>query len=106
MESPISTRAALLQALSIKPGYGLEIITRIKKDAGLVLGQGSVYPTLSALEDDGLVRRAPVPKAKLQVASSPKARSTRASIYELTRSGKRLVEVHRRTIMRVFSLAS
>jgi DNA-binding PadR family transcriptional regulator len=102
MESPISTRAALLQALSVKPGYGLEIITRIKKDAGLVLGQGSVYPTLAALEDDGFVRKAklssPLPKAK--------ARLTRASIYELTRSGKRLVEDHRRTIMRVFSLAS
>jgi DNA-binding PadR family transcriptional regulator len=104
MESPISTRAALLQALSVKPGYGLEIITRIKKDAGLILGQGSVYPTLAALEDDGLVRRACVRKAKSK--DLPKRRSTRASIYELTGRGKRLVKDHRRTIMRVFSLAS
>lgn len=102
MDLPISTRAALLQALSVKSGYGLEIITRIRKEVGVILGQGSVYPTLTSLEKDGLVRRLKT------LTSKPvkNGKSSRACIYELTRLGRRAVEQQRQIVMKVFSMAA
>jgi PadR family transcriptional regulator, regulatory protein PadR len=57
MDSPVTARAALLQALVRGPGYGLDLIERVKKQTGgkLSLGQGSVYPTLRDLEREGLL---------------------------------------------------
>jgi PadR family transcriptional regulator PadR len=58
MESPITTKAALLQALIRGEGYGLELIDRVKeRTKGKVpLHQGTVYPALRELERDGLVK--------------------------------------------------
>jgi len=58
MESPITARAALLQALIQGESYGLELIDRVKTrtKGALVLGQGSVYPALRDLEADGFVK--------------------------------------------------
>src|SRR5512143_2993868 len=58
MVAPLTTRAALLQALFAGPGYGLELIERIAARTGgrVRLGQGSVYPALRDLEAAGLVR--------------------------------------------------
>jgi DNA-binding PadR family transcriptional regulator len=112
MDLPISTRAALLQALSVKSGYGLEIITRIRKEVGVILGQGSVYPTLTSLEKAGLVRRlktlVPKPPSSKARASKPikNGKSSRACIYELTRLGRRAVEQQRQIVMKVFSMAA
>jgi PadR family transcriptional regulator PadR len=57
MEAPISAKAALLQALISGPGYGLDLIERVKTQTKgkLVLGQGSVYPQLRDLERDGFL---------------------------------------------------
>ncbi|WP_437982940.1 PadR family transcriptional regulator [Sorangium sp. So ce117] len=57
MDAPVTAKAALLQALVSGPGYGLDLIERVKKqtNGGLVLGQGSVYPALRELERDGLL---------------------------------------------------
>lgn len=56
VDSPISAKAAMLQALTMGPGFGLELIERVKVATGgaVVLHQGSVYPTLRELEADGL----------------------------------------------------
>jgi PadR family transcriptional regulator PadR len=56
VETLLSTRAALLQALAA-PGYGLELIERVRRaTSGLVLLRpGSVYPALHALEQERLV---------------------------------------------------
>ncbi|WP_438005061.1 PadR family transcriptional regulator [Sorangium sp. So ce321] len=53
----MTAKAALLQALVSGPGYGLDLIERVKKqtNGGLVLGQGSVYPALRELEREGLL---------------------------------------------------
>src|ERR1700687_3625459 len=57
MDTPISAKAALLQAPTSGPGYGLDLIDRVKDRTGgrLVLGQGSVYPALRALEREGFL---------------------------------------------------
>ena len=57
MESPVTAKAALLQALASGPGYGLDLIERVKKQTNMAveLGQGSVYPALRDLEEDGLL---------------------------------------------------
>jgi PadR family transcriptional regulator PadR len=58
MENPITTKAALLQALVRGPGYGLDLIDRVRsRTRGRVpLWTGSVYPALRALEREGLVK--------------------------------------------------
>ena len=58
METPLSARAALLQALAV-PGYGLDLIARVRRASGgrVRLRMGSVYPALLSLERQGLVRR-------------------------------------------------
>lgn len=57
MESPITAKAALLQALVSEPGYGLDLIERVKErtHGAVVLGQGSIYPALRALESEGFI---------------------------------------------------
>ena len=54
---PVTTRAALLQALIEGPGYGLELTRRVKKrtQGKMEIGQGRLYPTLWDLQEEGLV---------------------------------------------------
>jgi DNA-binding PadR family transcriptional regulator len=54
----LSTRTALLQALRQAPGYGKQLIRRLRGMTGdrIRLTEGSVYPALQALERGGLVR--------------------------------------------------
>lgn len=56
--NPVTTRAALLQALISGPGYGLDLIERVDEQTkGRVkLHQGSVYPALRALVREGLLK--------------------------------------------------
>jgi PadR family transcriptional regulator, regulatory protein PadR len=58
VDTPVNARAALLQALISGPGFGLELIDRVgERTKGRIrLGQGSVYPALRGLEDDGFVK--------------------------------------------------
>lgn len=57
MESPVSAKYALLEALVRGEGYGLDLIDRVRErtKGALELGQGSVYPALRSLERDGFV---------------------------------------------------
>jgi PadR family transcriptional regulator, regulatory protein PadR len=57
VETILSARAALLLALDL-PGYGLELIERLRRltSGRTRLGPGSVYPALNRLEREGLVR--------------------------------------------------
>jgi DNA-binding PadR family transcriptional regulator len=57
VDTPLSAVAALLQALAI-PGYGLELVERIRHQSGRLvqLRLGSIYPALRALERRRLVR--------------------------------------------------
>jgi len=91
MSLALSARSALLQAL-VFPGYGLELIDRVKRrTAGHVrLGMGSVYPALTALEDEGLVRSVAV-KVGRRVGRSRR-------YYELTPRGVHLATVEREAL--------
>jgi DNA-binding PadR family transcriptional regulator len=82
MDGPVTTRAALLQALRQSPGYGLELIRRVESITGglLRLSEGRVYSILAALAKEGLVRVSRVaPKGR---------RGARTRIYyDLTSQG-------------------
>jgi PadR family transcriptional regulator, regulatory protein PadR len=56
-QSAVTSRGALLLALLRGPGYGLELLKRVETltDGHVRLLQASVYPTLRALEDEGLL---------------------------------------------------
>lgn len=47
---------ALLRLLRDEPQYGLQILDRLRSEAGLGLAEGSIYPLLHRLERAGLVR--------------------------------------------------
>ena len=46
---------AVLAALAPARSYGLEIIRTLEKHSDLVLSEGTVYPILNRLRDDGFV---------------------------------------------------
>ena len=80
MDTPLSAKAALLQALAI-PGYGLELVERIRHQSSrqVRLSLGSIYPALRALERRHLVRsRADAPDGAI---------GRPARYYELTPEG-------------------
>lgn len=56
MDSLLSAKAALLAVLATGDGYGTDLIERIADitRGRITLGQGSVYPALAQLEDEGL----------------------------------------------------
>jgi len=56
--SPVSTRAAIMQALISGDAYGLELIDRVHAASGgtVTITQGSIYVILPELESEGLVR--------------------------------------------------
>lgn len=55
--TPVTAKAAILQALIKSPAFGLEIIDRVteRTDGAVKLRHGSVYPALRSLEDEGLL---------------------------------------------------
>lgn len=84
MESPISYRAALLQALITGPGFGLDLIERVKDrtKCAVLLHQGTLYPTLRSLEREGLLR-------SWESSAPPKHGGRPRRYYELTVEGRR-----------------
>ena len=80
MDTPLSAKAALLQALAV-PGFGLELVERIRHQSGrhVQLRLGSIYPALRALERHGLVR------SRLDAPQGAVGRPARH--YELTAEG-------------------
>lgn len=47
---------ALLSVLKGRPHYGLEILDRLRGEAGLGLAEGTIYPLLHRLERAGLTK--------------------------------------------------
>jgi PadR family transcriptional regulator, regulatory protein PadR len=52
-----ASKRALLEVLRVGPGYGIELIERVKvhTKGELVLDQGNAYPLLRGLEADGFL---------------------------------------------------
>lgn len=84
MEPPISSKAALLQALVTGPGFGLELIERVKErtKGAVVLHQGSIYPALRDLEREGFLR-------SWDGETTPDRGGRPRRYYELTAEGRR-----------------
>lgn len=82
MESPLTTRAALLLALREGPGYGLELIRRVLARSGgkVRVSEARVYPSLKALERQRLVRASTMAPRGLRGARS-------RTYYDLTVEG-------------------
>lgn len=93
MDIPVSTRTALLQALIDNPGYGKDLIERVKKTTKNVieLSIGSVYPALRSLETEGLIVR--------------ESMTGRASIFKLTADGKKSLLKDKKAIAALFKFA-
>jgi len=98
METMVSAKAALLQALISGPGYGLELLERVRErtKGRVVLGQGSVYPALRSLERGGLVKSWEGPPLD--------ERGGRPRIfYELTAEGRRTAKEDRKAGAALFA---
>ena len=99
MDSPVSAKAALLQALIRGEGYGLDLIERVKErtQGRVILGQGSAYPALRELEREGL--------AKSWEADPTPERGGRPRVYyKLTASGQRAALDNQRTVASLFAI--
>jgi PadR family transcriptional regulator len=97
MDTPITARAALLHELMRGKGYGLDLIERVRArtKGEIVLGQGSIYPTLRDLEYEGLVRShesEPIPER----GGRPRR------YYTLTAKGQRAALEQGRTVLLFF----
>ena len=92
----ITARTALLQALREGPGYGRELVRRIRRaSAGrLRFAEGSIYPALRRLDAARLVRTWGVVPGR--------RRGGRArTYYELTERGVRASEADRAVLLRL-----
>lgn len=80
MDAPLTTASAVLLALRGGPGYGLDLVRRVKATAGVRLASGSVHRALRRLHRAGRVRRWTVVPGR--------RRGARARVYyELTARG-------------------
>jgi PadR family transcriptional regulator PadR len=59
METPVTAKAVIMAVLFRGKSYGLEIIEKVSErtKGAIQLNEGSVYPTLKAMEREGLLRR-------------------------------------------------
>jgi PadR family transcriptional regulator, regulatory protein PadR len=87
----IDPQTALLQALISGPGYGLELIERVKNrtEGRIALGNGKVYPALRDLERAGFVESYKVEENLPQRAGRPRI------YYKLTGVGYRAAQEER-----------
>ena len=93
----IDPETALLQALLSGPGYGLELIERVKErtQGKVTLNQGNTYPALRALEREGFVES--------YKSEGPQERGGRPRIYyRLTGEGLRAAREIRETGLLLF----
>lgn len=97
MDLTISTKSALLQALVDGDGYGLELMERVREKSGgrFLLHQGSVYPALRELEEEGL--------AESYSGKPTPERGGRPRIYyRLTPEGRRVAYEQRAAVLGLY----
>lgn len=98
MDAPFTAKTALLQVLISGPAYGLELVDKVKEHTkGLVvLGQGSLYPALRGLEEDGLV-------TSYEAEPTPERGGKPRRYYEITANGLKAAREHRIAAATLFS---
>lgn len=92
VQTPLSTKAALLQALSV-PGCCLDLVERVQREsAGVIrLKPGGVHRALRAMEPEGLVM------VRARQPCGPRGRPRR--YYELTLRGVRVAMAQRTALL-------
>lgn len=85
MDSLLTGRSALLQALRRGPSYGTELAGLVQQMTGRRPSVGALYPALGALEADGLAR-------SWRVVPGGRRGARSRTYYELTPLGYRQAE--------------
>ena len=99
MDTLVSAKVALLQALIRADGYGLDLIERVKTQTGgrIVLGQGSIYPALREMEREGLI-------SSYEGDPMPERGGRPRRYYQIEAEGKRVAQEHREVVCELFLL--
>lgn len=99
MDSPATPKAALLQALIKGSSFGLELISRVEEmtNGEVKLHQGTVYPLLRALENEGLLE-------SYEGEPLPERGGRPRRYYKLTAEGAREALAHRAVAASLFGL--
>ncbi|HYH96550.1 PadR family transcriptional regulator [Hyalangium sp.] len=94
METPVTARAAILIVLIRGKSYGLEIIEKVSErtEGAITLNEGSVYPTLKAMERAGLLRSFDGPPM-------PERGGRPRRYYELSGEGRRVATEQRTALI-------
>lgn len=94
MDTVLTARAALIQALFEGPGYGLALVRRVKEKTGggVKVGRGNLYGALKALARDGMVR-------SWGVVPGKRRGGRRRIYYELTTRGIERAEAERAALL-------
>lgn len=99
MDAPITAKAALLQVLAEKPGFGLDLIARVRQrsNGALELAQGSAYPALRALEREKLVK-----KSTNGAQRDEECGGRPRQYYQITERGRAVANEQREAVMSLF----
>lgn len=99
MSSPVTVQGALLQALVRGQSYGLELIERVEKQSNgqIRLHQGSVYPALRALEEEGLLE-------SFEADATPERGGRPRRYYKLTGLGAKAAQENLQIVQDIFGL--
>lgn len=97
----LSAKAVLLQELSRGPGFGLDLLERIRAISGgaVTLSEGSVYTALRDLEREGFVASAGT-ESRGDRGGRPR------QLYRITEAGQRMAEGHRAAVLALFGGAA
>jgi len=95
----VTAKAALLQALVSGPGFGLELIERVRvlTKGQVCLGHGSVYPALRDLEGDGFLD-------SYEGELLPERGGRPRRYYKLTAAGRTAARQQREAVMALCGL--
>jgi DNA-binding PadR family transcriptional regulator len=92
IQSPLTSRAAVLQSLARRESYGLEILENLERRSGkrVRFYQGSIYPILRSLEDEGLLASRVIEAEDASKTERKDGKGGRPRVYyRLTNAGRR-----------------
>lgn len=109
MDSPVSARCAVLQALRLRgASYAAALIEQVYEATShrILLRDGSVYPLLKKLEAEGLVEAVPPSEARDGVLGSQGRFLGRpVRMFSLTVHGRHVAETEARAILCLLGLS-
>lgn len=90
IEYVVPARVALILELAFEAGYGMQLTERLRERTGgrIRLLQGSIYPTLKRLANEGLI------ESKIADGTGSRERV----YYFLTRDGRKLADEYREAL--------